>query len=290
MPKSKVNTVLLEQYFETNSKRAFTFSDLESILLEHAQRWNLPRSMTPQTFVKMLLSKTKLRELRLRSSDYPTLLRYTWGNHASPVSVAVSVKNGAFFSHASAMWIHGLNRDHKNIFINKEQSEKRPNPGQLSQEAIHRAFQSQQRRSRLAYKYRDTTITVLSGKYTGRLEVEVAKAPSGDELHVTSLERTLVDITVRAVHAGGAPAVLEAFRLARNRASVQKLMEFLTKLGYTYPYQQSIGFYLKRAGYSEQDQLLAKTKGLQFDFYLCHGLKDPAFDQDWKIFFPRTLG
>ena len=122
MPKSKINTILLEQHFETNSKRAFTFSDLESILVEYAQRWNIPRSMTPQTSVEMLVRKTKLRELRLRSSNYPTLLRYTWGNHASPVSVAGSVKNGAFFSHASAMWIHGLNRDHKNIFVNKEQS------------------------------------------------------------------------------------------------------------------------------------------------------------------------
>ena len=289
MPKSKINIVLLEEYFETNSKRTFTFSDLESILLEHAQTWNLPRSMTPQPFVEMLLSTTKLRKLKLHSSDYPALLRYSWGKNASPVSVAVSVKNGAFFSHASAMWIHGLNRDHKNIFVNKEQSEKRPNSGQLSQEAIHRAFRNQQRRSRLAYKYRDSAITVLSGKYTGRLEIEVAKAPSGEDIHVTSLERTLVDITVRPVYAGGVPAVLEAFRLARNRASVQKLVKFLTKLNYTYPYHQSIGFYLKRAGYSEQEQQIAKTKGLQFDFYLCHGLKDPLFDQDWRIFFPRTL-
>jgi hypothetical protein len=289
MPKSRINTALLNQYFETNSNRVFTFSDLESIFFNHAHPWNLPRSMTPQTFVEMLLVKTKLRELRLRSSHYPTLLRYTCGNHASPVSVAISVKNGTFFSHASALWIHELNPDHKNIFVNKEQSEKRPNPGKLSQEAIHRAFQNQQRRSRLAYKYRDTTITVLSGKYTGRLEVEVAKAPSGDELHVTSLERTLVDITVRPVYAGGVHAVLEAFRLARNRASVKKLMELLAKLDYTYPYHQAIGFYLKRAGYSEGDQLLARTSGLQFDFHLCHGIKDPSFDQDWKIFFPRDL-
>jgi len=144
MPKSKINIVLLEEYFETNSKRAFTFSDLESILLEHAQTSNLPRSMTPQPFVEMLLSTTKLQKLKLQSSDYPALLRYSWGKNASPVSVAVSVKNGAFFSHASAMWIHGLNRDHKNIFVNKEQSEKRPNSDQLSQEAIHRAFRNQQ--------------------------------------------------------------------------------------------------------------------------------------------------
>jgi hypothetical protein len=289
MPKSDIDAALLKRYFETNFDRAFTFSDLESIFNEHTHLWNLPRSMTAQIFVKMLLSKTKLRELRLRSSDYPTLLRYTWGTHASPVSVALSVKNGAFFSHASAMWIHGLNPNHKNIFVNKEQSEKRRNSGQLSQEAIHRAFRNQQRRSRLAYKYRDSTITVLSGKHTGRLEVEVAKAPSGHNLYVTSLERTLVDLTVRPGYAGGVPAVLEAFRLARSRASVKKLMELLTKLDYIYPYHQSIGFYLSRAGYSEEDQLIARGSGLELDFYLCHGLDDPTFDQNWRIFFPPTL-
>ena len=75
---------------------------------------------------------------------------------------------------------------------------------------------------------------MLSGKYTGHLEVEVARVPSGDELSVTSLVRTLVDSTVRPLYAGGVPAVLKAFRLARNRPSVQKLLEFLTKLGFTY--------------------------------------------------------
>ena len=289
MSKSNIDAALLKRYFETKADRAFTFSDLESIFLEHTHLWNLPHSMTPQTFLKMLLSKTKLRELRLRSSNYPTLLRYTWGTHASPISVALSVKKGTFFSHASAMWVHRLTPDHKNIFVNKEQSEKHRNSSQLSQEAIHRAFRNQQRRSKLAYKYRDVTITVLSGKHTGRLEVEVAKAPSDDDLYVTSLERTLVDITVRPGYAGGVPAVLEAFKLARSRVSVKKLLELLTKLDYTYPYHQSIGFYLSRAGYSEEDQLAARTSGLQFDFYLCHGLKDPAFDHDWRIFLPRTL-
>jgi hypothetical protein len=36
-------------------------------------------------------------------------------------------KDSTFFSHGSAIWIHGLNEDHKNIFINNEQSPK-PKP------------------------------------------------------------------------------------------------------------------------------------------------------------------
>ena len=289
MPKSNIDTVLLRQYFESNSDRAFALPDLESIFSENARLWNLPKSMTPETFVKMLRAKTKLTEVRLHSDDYPTLLRYTWGPQASPLSLAASVKNGAFFSHATAMWIHGLSADHKAIFVNKEQSEKARNSGQLSQEGIDRAFRNQQRQSKLMYKYRDVTITVLSGKHTGRLEVELIKIPSGPDCYTTSLERTLVDITVRPVYAGGVPAVLEAFKLARSRASVKKLMEILTKLDYTYPYHQSIGFYLSRAGFSDEDQIIAKGNDQRFDFYLCHGLKDPAFDPNWKIFFPRNL-
>jgi hypothetical protein len=40
------------------------------------------------------------------------------------------------------MWIHGLSDNHGHIFINKESSEKLKNSGQLSQEAIDRAFRS----------------------------------------------------------------------------------------------------------------------------------------------------
>ena len=140
-----------------------------------------------------------------------------------------------------------------------------------------------------ACKYGDCTITVLSGKHTGRLEVGAAKAPSGHEVPVTSLERTLVDITVRPGYAGGVPSVLKAFRLAKNRTSIRKLIGVLNKFGHTYPYHQAIGFYLKHAGYSEADQLLARASGVKFDFYLCHGLTEPGFDPDWRIFFPRIL-
>jgi hypothetical protein len=142
---------------------------------------------------------------------------------------------------------------------------------------------------KLFYKYEENTITVLSGKHTGRNGVVSATAPSGHKVDVTSLERTLIDITVRPGYAGDVPAVLEAFRLAKNQISVSKLTALLRRLDYTYPYHQSIGFYLKRAGYPESDQLLAKREPIEFDFYLSHNLKDPDFDPEWRVFFPRSL-
>lgn len=246
--------------------------------------------MTSFTFIRMLVTRTKLEKLQIRSTHYSSPVRYSWEGKASPIVVAVSLQRPqAFFSHASAMWLHGLSDESKHIFQNNEQSEKPRNPGSLVQEAIDRAFQNQQRRSKLTYKYQGTTIALLNGKHTGRIDVETVKAPTGQEVQVTSLERTLLDIAVRPAYSGGVPHVLEAYKRARGRASISKLMALLAKFDYTYPYHQSIGFYLKRARYNESDQLLAKAIGVQFNFYLCYGLRNPAFDADWKIFFPQSL-
>ena len=179
--------------------------------------------------------------------------------------------------------------DEKEIFVNKEQGAKLRNTNSLSQDAIHRAFRRPQRSSKMFYKYQGATITLLSGKHTGRLGVELAKAPSGHVVEATSLERTLIDATVRPEYAGGVTSVLQAFRLAKNRASVDRLLTLLAELDYIYPYRQSIGFYLERAGYSDAECGLATARDIQFDFYLSHDSRDTEFEPKWRIFFPKTL-
>lgn len=290
MPKSQINTDLVNQYFATNPDRVYAASDLNTLFIQKQSEWNLPPSMTSYTFLRMLLERTHLTPLRLRSRHYSSLILYSWEGKASAMSVALRMKkHTAYFSHGSAMWIHGLSENHKNIFLNNEQTPKPKSSSHLSQEAIERAFQNQQRLSKLFYTHQNTRITLVNGKHSGRLEVQRFDAPSGHPVEVTSLERTLVDITVRPRYSGGVFAVLHAFRLARGRISVAKLFETLRKLDYTYPYHQSIGFYLKHAGYTEADQLLFKQEPIKFDFYLCHNLKKPAFDPEWRLFFPKHL-
>jgi hypothetical protein len=110
------------------------------------------------------------------------------------------------------------------IYVNSEQSEKPANRNKLTQEAIDRAFLREQRKSKLVYKYKDTEIIVLNAKNSHRLEVELGKTPSGEQVAVTSLERTLVDITVRPAYAGGISNVLVSFNRARPRASAKKIL------------------------------------------------------------------
>jgi predicted transcriptional regulator of viral defense system len=290
MPPSKIRMELLTRYFEDRPEKVFDNTDLGYLYFEKFQDWNLPRSMNPRSFIQMLLTRGHLEKVHLRSKHYASPVLYSWQGAATPFSVALSLrKEQSFFSHASAMWIHGLSEHHKQIFLNKEQSAKPMKHSALSQESIDRAFQNQQRRSKMTYQFKGSTITLLSGKHTGRMGVETAEAPTGQNVDVTSIERTLIDIAVRPAYSGGVSHVLEAYKRARGRVSVSQLTSLLAKFDYTYPYHQSIGFYLERANYSEEEHLLAKAKGLTFNFYLSHGLRNPSFDPEWRIYFPQSL-
>jgi predicted transcriptional regulator of viral defense system len=184
--------------------------------------------------------------------------------------------------------LHNLGGDEHQIFVNAEQSEKERGDSELNQEAIHRAFRNKQRQSKLIYKIRRSEVTVLSGKSTHRLGVETVKGPDQQVVPVTSLTRTLIDITVRPAYAGGAVSVAQAFRAARGRFVATDLHTLLQQLDYIYPYHQAIGFYMKCAGYPRTEQQVFAAN-VKFDFYVSHGLKNPSYDKEWKIFIPKEL-
>jgi predicted transcriptional regulator of viral defense system len=101
------------------------------------------------------------------------------------------------------------------------------------------------------------------------------------------LERTLIDITVRPVYAGGVFEVAKAFELAKDKLSVNALTAMLKKLKYTYPYHQAIGFYLERAGYKSSLTDLLRKIPMKFDFYLTHQKGETDFVKDWRLHIPK---
>jgi site-specific recombinase XerD len=76
MPKSKIHTDLLVQFFAANPDQVFALSDLEYLFIEKHREWNLPPSMTSYTFLEMLRTRFKLCELQLRSRHYSSLVLY----------------------------------------------------------------------------------------------------------------------------------------------------------------------------------------------------------------------
>ncbi|MDA2912496.1 hypothetical protein MYX77_00800 [Acidobacteriia bacterium AH_259_A11_L15] len=273
--------------FDHAGKSVYWPSDIATILSDNRAYWRVAQKTTTRDFITFLLKKAKLVEIRLTAEAHKKeLMRYAWGE-VSPFTVALSLKRGGYLSHGTAVFLHGLTDQlPKTIYVNNEQSPKRE-PDLLEQDAIHRAFSRKQRRSRYAFKYGEWRIVLLSGKFTGRLEVGTSVGPSGESLEVTNLERTVIDIVVRPAYAGGVYQVLEAYKTARNRMSVGILLATLKKLHHLYPYHQAVGFYMERTGYESDKYMRLHKLGIHYDFYLAHEIKDKAYDPKWRLFYPK---
>lgn len=272
--------------FENSTTNVYWPSDISSVLAKNRRDWRLAQSLTEKKFIEFMAQKTKLSEIKLTSVKYGSLTRYSWGE-VSAYQIALSVKRGAYLSHATAVFLHGLTDQlPRTIYVNAEQSPK-PASTSLAQEGINSAFARKVRRTSYIYEYESWKFAVISGKNTDRLEVGTLTGPSMEPLDVTKLERTLIDIAVRPVYAGGVYQVLEAYRAARERISVNVLLTTLKKLDYLYPYHQAIGFYMEKAGYEESRYSKLRKLGLKYDFYLAHEINEPQFHPNWRLFAPK---
>jgi len=109
-------------------------------------------------------------------------------------------------------------------------------------------------------------------------------------IDVTGIERTLIDIVVRPEYSGGVQEVLKAYQRAKDMITANNIAEMLKKIGFVYPYHQAIGFLLQKSGYSDTAQLeTLKSFGMPFNFYLARQMSDPAYSEEWKLFYPRNL-
>jgi len=278
----------IASFFDGLNKHVFTEGDLSDILTQNRLIWKLPDYINTGRFIDFLGESGKLSAAKVASDHYRSATRYIWGK-ASPFAVALSLRSSAYLSHGTAVFLHGLtDQIPRTIYVNKEQSVKPRSTSPLTPDALARAFSGQQRRSVYTFNYDNNwSIVLLSGKNTGRLEVGPIVTETGETIDVTRLERTLIDITVRPAYAGGIYQVLEAYKAAKARISVNTLIATLKKLDYVYPYHQAIGFYMERAGYEESRTERLLKLGTSLDFYLAHGIRDREHDSKWRLFYPK---
>jgi hypothetical protein len=283
------------RYFDELPSKVLHYADLARILNEQRTFWRLALNTTTKAFVHFLRESGKLSVFEFPfPGPYKKKTVYAWG----PVpfyEVVLGISSKCYFSHYSAVKIHGLTEQTpKTFYINEEQRLESWLAGRLTQTTIDAAFRRPVRVTKKVAQTDDYRVIFLNGKNTANLGVveEEFKGDGGERfgrVRVTNMERTLIDITVRPVYSGGVAEVLKAFMLARDRVSVNRLAAMLKKLAFIYPYHQAIGFYLERAGYRSSAVDLFRDLPKEFDFYLEHGLKEKDYVKEWRLFIPKWL-
>jgi predicted transcriptional regulator of viral defense system len=271
----------------------FSRYDLAKLISERGDEIKIPRSISISRLSKVLVEEGGFEEIELMREGRRTshgskkrLMR----REVSPFEIGLSLRKDSYISHSSAVFLHGLTEQiPKTIYVNKEQSPKPRSRSGLSQPAIDRAFISSPRKSKYVFISSQYRYVLLSGKNTGRLGVSQIEETDRNLIDVTNLERTLIDIVVRPAYSGGIYEILDVYKSVKQRVSVDSLIDMLRKLDYVYPYHQSIGFIMERAGYDEVQLDKLQSIGIKWKFYIDYKIVESEYSERWKLFYPKGL-
>lgn len=234
-----------------------------------------------------------------------TLSRYiATYTKVSPYEIALSLLSKSFLTHYSALYINDLTINNpKDIYINKEQSKKHINSSknikQITQGRVDYAFSKKMRSTSTTYNFsyhkEFYRVHVLNSKNTQNTGVISAK-PIGfsKQIEVTNVERTLIDVVVRPKYSGGVKEILESYIRAEGKVNIDKLLDYLDKFDYAYPYHKSILFFLKYAKYDEKDiaKIILRYNDdprNKIKFYVDYQIVNRKLDEETGVYYPKIL-
>ncbi len=286
----KLSKLKIKKYFESNTDKIFNIKVLGVIFKENLEGWNLAKVTKLEDFIEFLTNAKILKEMiEIKLPNNKNTKRYITGDY-SIYDLAFAIHPKGYFSHYTAMSFHNLTINIPKVhYINFEQTNKFISGNStLSQEGINRAFSNNMRKTNQIAEFKDEKVYMLNGKNTGNLGIESINIGEKEYL-ITGIERTLIDIVVRPEYAGGVIEIIEAYKLAKGRCSINILINILKEINYIYPYHQAIGFYLEKAGYKENILQKIEKIPMEFDFYLGYKIKDREYSERWKLFFPKGI-
>ncbi|MBN1414849.1 MAG: hypothetical protein JW973_07095 [Bacteroidales bacterium] len=274
------------RYFNELGVKVLSKDDISQILSKNRSFWRLTESLTVDKFIDLMLGGT---DLQRHETKFPNqnIVRYSWGD-IDVLDLALSLNKKGYLSHFSAISYYGLTEQvPKSVYINVEQSKKNTSSEKLKQQEIDSALSNTPRLSNNYAVYNDQRIYLLKGMHTNLLGVDTNIEKN---IRVTNIERTLIDITVRPEYSGGIFEVLKAFENASEIVSINKLVSYLKKLNYRYPFHQCIGFYMTASKKYRDNQLqLVNSLPMPYKFYLTHGIKKKKFSKEWNLYYPNDL-
>jgi len=280
------------RYFDSLPSHVLKLKEIRAILASQRTFWRLAQNTNAQDFIKFLQDHANLHHIEF-AFPQRTEQCYVWGD-VPLLSILLSLRKDIYLSHYTAMRVHGLTEQSPTtVYLSEERSSPvqpldRP---QIGQTEIDESFRRPPRISHNWFEYAGKKIYLLNGTYTNHLGLVTEEVTDDDgrtvHARLTNLERTLIDITVRPIYAGGVFEVAKAFELARDRLSVNRLISMLRKLDFVFPYHQVIGFYLERAGYKSSQLDLVRRLPMKYDFFLAPEIKKKRYDSNWRLLVPE---
>ncbi len=282
--REQISNVLRNSYAEV----FFRDYEVVDILDELKEKGILLKTTGLEEFLSFLIDENIFEEIFIK---FPRKVHhlYTFQDKKSSdrdlLKIVSHFKVDGYFSHYTAAFLHGLTENIvKTIYFSEQTSTiNKSNATNLLQENIDSAFSKPARETKNFSHFEGQKIVLLENVFRSEGITTI------DGFNVSNIEKTLLDITVRPNYSGGVHEVLSIYKNARERTSVNRLRAYLRKANYTYPYHQAIGFYLERAGYSDNVLRLMENFPQEYDFYLTHNMKNKKYSNRWKLYYPASL-
>jgi hypothetical protein len=139
----------ITEFFDGLGKCVFIRSELVRLIDKHREQWALVQNVSSDEVIDDSTESLPLRRFALVGGNYTNeFQRYAWRD-PDPLEVAASIPAPkSYLCDSSALFMHKL-VDHlpRELYFNYEQSDKPKPSGELSQEALDRAFRGKQRQS-----------------------------------------------------------------------------------------------------------------------------------------------
>ncbi len=250
------------------------------------------------TLIRDLLENGVVNACKLTAKDGKAVTLYCSHkfDKLNPYEIAQAMFPKEYFGNLTSIYYHSLtNQVPKAIYICYEKKPAiRKKVNTVNNNELRRSFIKPHRHTKHVYTFDNYEIIVverrssISGSGVGESHPPSTLLPNASR--VTCIERALIDAVVSPQYNGGIVSVYTYFRNARNRLNMAKLVKIYKQLDFVYPYSQSIGFLLDKAGMPKYASVIYNNFAPERSFYVDHDAKTTwIYDEKWKLYYPAGL-
>lgn len=214
----------------------------------------------------------------------------------TPYELAESLFPKGYFCNLSSIYYHQLtNQVPNSVYICNDTitAKQKNHKNILTNSTLRSAFIGSHRYTNFVFNFGHYEVIVVDRAKKSRygvVEIHSSRGLLPNHSSVTCCERALIDAVVSPQYNGGILSVFEFFRSAQKKINIAKLLEIYEQLDFIYPYSQSIGFFLDKAGLKKYATAIYKAFPPVRTFYIDHNAKTSwSYDKKWMIYYPPGL-